>query len=271
MVTGGGTGIGFAIAERLVSRGATVALAGRREDVIAAAAGRLNESAGREVAVAAPADVTSSQDVAGAFAVAEEAFGALSILVNNAGAGSLCPIRFLEADIWDSTFATSAKSVFLCTREYVNRLVPTGRGGAIVNVTSLNGMAPGATAGHAAYASAKAAVHQFTRVAALELAEHGIRVNAVAPGSTRTPMFDDDAVNGPLGQAFIARTPLGRMGEPGDVADIAVFLCTEESRWLTGEQFAADGGVHLSGVPNFWETLRPVMEAVAAGNLGNAG
>jgi glucose 1-dehydrogenase len=129
-----------------------------------------------------------------------------------------------------------------------------GGGGAIVNTSSLN--AEAATEGLAHYCAAKAAVSQLTKVAALELAPLGVRVNAVAPGITRTPMSEGGFLGGRMGEEFLAHTPMGRFGEPEDIARAVTLLASEEAGWVTGVTLPVDGGGHLRGLFDYWNTMQ---------------
>jgi glucose 1-dehydrogenase len=142
------------------------------------------------------------------------------------------------------------KGTFLCTRAYARELRVGGGPGAIVNLSSLNATA--ATEGAADYCAANAGISQFTKVAALELAPHDVRVNAVAPGGTRTPMA---ASHARMREAFVERTPLGRFGEVEDIARVVLFLVSDLGAWITGTTIPVDGGAHIRGVHNFHEVL----------------
>jgi glucose 1-dehydrogenase len=250
VVTGGAQGIGLGIAEKLIGLGAGVTLLDINGDGACAAAERLNADAGERRAVAVAGSVAVADDVEAALDAAEEAFGIPQLLVNNAGIARLALIVDCEEAQWDATFDVHAKGTFLCTRAFARRLRNTDLPGAVVNLSSVN--YEEATEGAGDYCAAKAAISQFTRVAALELAPHGIRVNALAPGGTMTPMAEEHAR---MREEFIARTPLGRFGEVADIADAAAFLLSDEGRWITGVTLAVDGGLHLRGVHNFHAAL----------------
>jgi NAD(P)-dependent dehydrogenase (short-subunit alcohol dehydrogenase family) len=254
IVTGGGQGIGHAIAQRLIDHGASVLLFDLNEDVVSEAAGQLEATAGTGRAAAHSGSVAVAADVDAAFEAATERFGRPEILVNNAGWASLALIADLSEEDWDTAFSVCAKGTFLCTRAFARNAQEAGGGGAIVNISSLN--AEAATDGIAHYCAAKAAVSQFTKVAAAELAPLGVRVNAVAPGLTRTPMSEGGFMAGRMGEEFLGRTPLGRFGEPEDIAKAVTFLASEEAGWVTGVTLAVDGGAHIRGLHNYWETMQ---------------
>jgi 3-oxoacyl-[acyl-carrier protein] reductase len=249
VVTGGAQGIGLGIARQLIERGASVLLFDLNEDAVNEAAAGLDS----EKAAGFAGSVTSADDWAAAFDAAGEKFGPVSILANNAGWASMALVADLEEGDWDQCFDVCAKGTFLGTKEFARRAGEDG-GGAIVNTSSLN--AEAATDGLAHYCAAKAAVSQFTKVAAAELAPKGIRVNAVAPGITRTPMSEGGFLAGRMGEEFIAHTPMGRFGEPDDIARAVAFLASDDAGWVTGVTLPVDGGGHIRGLQNYWATMQ---------------
>jgi NAD(P)-dependent dehydrogenase (short-subunit alcohol dehydrogenase family) len=254
IVTGGAQGIGLAVAQRLLDDGASVLLFDLNPDGAEEARASLAAGAGDERVALYAGSVDSSADVDAAFDAATERFGVPQLLVNNAGWANMTLIVDTPEDEWDRVFSVCAKGTFLGTRAFARRAIEAGLGGAIVNTSSLNYEA--ATDGIAHYCAAKAAVSQFTKVAAAELAPHGIRVNAVAPGLTRTPMSEGGFLAGRMGEEFLARTPLGRFGEPEDIARAASFLLSEEAGWVTGVTLNVDGGAHIRGLHNYWATMQ---------------
>ena len=249
IVTGGGQGIGLGIARRLHAHGAGVVLFDTNGATVAAAAAALGE---RAVGVAG--SVTSVEDIGRALDAAAAAFGPATLLVNNAGVAFMTPIVDTPESDWQAIFDVCVTGTFLCTREFGKRAVAAGLPAAIVNVSSLNAFA--ATEGLAHYSSAKAAVVQFTKVAALEFAPHGIRVNAVAPGLIRTPLSEGGFLEGRMLEEFLAHTPLGRVGETDDVAKVVTFLCSDYAGWVTGVTLSVDGGSHIRGLHNYWATAQ---------------
>jgi NAD(P)-dependent dehydrogenase (short-subunit alcohol dehydrogenase family) len=238
MVTGGAHGIGLGVARALVEHGAGVVLF----DINGATAEEAAHVLGRK-AIACEGSVASAEDVARAFEIGYAAFGEPGILVNNAGNARASLIAGCTDEQWDETIAVHLKGTFLCTREFARRAREGDRGGAIVNLSSINHSH--ASEGSADYSAAKAGISSFTRIAALELAPYGVRVNAVAPGGTNTPMAERRAA---MRDEFVARTPLGRFGEVEDIARAVLFLVSDQAAWITGVTLPVDGGLHLRGL-----------------------
>jgi 3-oxoacyl-[acyl-carrier protein] reductase len=221
-----------------------------------AAAERLSLAHPGRRAVAFAGDVTSESAVAQAFDLASETFGPPRILVNNALYQYADLIVRMPVEEWKRVHEVIATGAFIATRE-LGRLFIEHRltGGAVVNVSTLNYKAPASTL--AAYCSAKASLSQFTQVAALEYATLGIRVNAIAPGLTDTELARGFFGSSPeVPQAFIANTPLRRIGSTADQARVAVFLASESAAWITGVTLVVDGGLHLLGVPDNWPLFK---------------
>jgi NAD(P)-dependent dehydrogenase (short-subunit alcohol dehydrogenase family) len=256
IVTGAGQGIGYDIASHLMAAGADVLVYEIEPQRAHSAAERLSAEHPSRRAVAFAGDVTDEAAVRAAFELAREAFGPPRILVNNALYQYPELIVRVPVREWERVFGVIATGTFLTTREFGRQFLEHGlEGGAIVNISTLNYTAPASLL--APYCSAKAAVSQFTRVAALEYASMGIRVNAIAPGLVNTELAAGFLGSSPeVPAAFIRNTPLARIGETADQARVAVFLASTAAAWITGVTLVVDGGLHLLGVPDNWELFK---------------
>jgi 3-oxoacyl-[acyl-carrier protein] reductase len=191
-------------------------------------------------ALAAPGDVSSSEGVEGVFHLAEAAFGMFDILINNAAIWPTAYVKDMTEEEWNRTFAINLTGPFLTCREAVRRWLAAGRTGRIVNVSSQAAF-HGSTTGHAHYASSKAGLVAFTVSLAREVARNGIHVNAVAPGMMVTDMAHDALAEDE--QRYIDRTPLGRIADPSEVANVVVFLASERASYMTGATVDVTGGM----------------------------
>ena len=238
-VTGAGSGIGRAIAMRFAEEGADLALVDLN-DAAAAQTAELVRGLGRRAEVFR-ADVAASADVEAAAAHAQAAFGRLDILVNNAGVTRDATIRKMTDEDWGLVIDIHLKGTFLCTRAVAPRIREAGRGGAIVNMSSISGKI--GNFGQANYASAKAGIVALTKVTAREYARYGIRANAIQPGLIDTPMTR--ALGEDILTERVAGTPLGRIGKPDEVANVALFLASDLASYVTGAVIEVTGGRHL--------------------------
>ena len=239
LVTGASSGIGAAAARRFAAEGALVAAAARREDRIASLAAELRE-AGSE-ALAVRCDVTEESSVARAVDEVVRTFGRLDGAFNNAGIGVVHrPLHETDAADFDRVLATNLRGPFLCMKYEIPAMLDAG-GGSIVVTSSVGGLAGGA--GNSAYATSKHGLTGLVRCAALDYARSGIRVNAIAPGPTRSEMFDRWMPTEEARAAMAAHFPLNYIADPDDMARAALFLLSDESRWTTGTVLACEGGI----------------------------
>ena len=238
LVTGAQRGIGRAIAVRFAQAGADVALNYLDDKAAAESAAAEIVALGRR-AVTLAADVAAPAEARSLVSAAERALGPLDVLVNNAAIFPRAPFLELTEDAWDTVLDTNLKSTFVCSQEAARRMVAAGRPGAIINISS--GAPYRGSMRATAYMASKLGIVGLTRGMARELAPHRIRVNAVAPGVTNTAMprlgNTEEALTA-LGRA----NPTGRLAEPNDIADVVVFLATDEARYVVGQLVHVNGG-----------------------------
>lgn len=241
VVTGGGAGIGRGIADGFAAFGASVALFERDPESAVRAASEIAATGAQ--ALACTVDVREGDAVAEAVRRTVERFGRIDILVNNAGGVFAAPFLETSEKGWDALYRANLKHIYHCSQQVGRQMVEQGQGGSIVNVVSIEGVR--AAPLYATYAAAKAGAINFTKTLALELAPHAIRVNALAPDICRTEGLEALMGDEALERARL-NVPLGRLGEPSDLAGAAVFLASDMSRYLTGETLHVDGGTHAS-------------------------
>jgi NAD(P)-dependent dehydrogenase (short-subunit alcohol dehydrogenase family) len=241
LVTGASRGIGQAIASRLATAGARVAVTSRRlEDAERVATTLGDGHRGYSM------DVTSSAAVDETVVRICSDMGVPTILINNAGVNRLGPTQTMSDEDWEAVIDVNLTGVFRCCRAVGSRMVEDRRG-TIVNIASIIGTGT-AMPWRAPYAASKAGVVGLTQMLAVEWAGAGVRVNAILPGPTMTPMVRDAIASGKVSERnVIDRTPAGRFGEAADVADAVLLLCTQESAFITGQSITVDGGYTMWG------------------------
>ncbi len=240
IVTGATSGIGEGIARLFASERAHVALAGRRTQLGQRVAGEIRDAGGRAFFV--QADDTDSNSVEELVRGAASKMGGIDILVNDAGNPVQGRMESLTEDDWDMAMDTNAKGVFLCSKAAIPHMVRE-KGGCIVNIGSVGGLK--GYPGGSAYAPSKAAVAMLTRIMAIEYGKDGVRANCIAPGSIETPAWGS-RVTGDIRNQIAKLVPLGRIGKPEDVAELALFLASDESSYITGTVIVIDGGQSAS-------------------------
>ena len=243
LVTGASSGIGRHLAELLAAAGAKVALAARRVDLLAEVSHDIAAAGGESLPISL--DVTRSDSVVAAVAKAESERGPLTILVNNAGVVVSKPLfEHTEAD-WDHVVDTNLKGAWLAGREFAHHLVGLKRPGRIINISSV--LASHTIGRVPAYCAAKAGLSHLTHVLAMELARHGILVNALAPGYVETD-FNRAFFHTEAGKALISRIPLKRRGQTEDLDGAVLFLASPASAYVTGAVIAVDGGHGVAAI-----------------------
>ena len=237
VITGGAQGLGFAIAQRFVAEGARVVLGDVNIDATQAAAEALG---GNEVALAARCDVTKAAEVDALVAAAVDGFGGLDIMVNNAGITRDATMRKMTEDQFDQVIAVHLKGTWNGLRA-AGAVMRENKRGAIVNMSSISGKV--GMVGQTNYSAAKAGIVGMTKAAAKELAYLGVRVNAIQPGLIRSAMTE--AMPQRIWDSKVAEVPMGRAGEPEEVANVALFLASDLSSYMTGTVLEITGGRHL--------------------------
>jgi 3-oxoacyl-[acyl-carrier protein] reductase len=237
LVTGASRGIGRAIAITLAGAGAQVVVNYRSQAEAAEEVVQIIQAAGGQ-AIAIQGDVAVAEDVERVFKGTLEQYGKLDILVNNAGITRDTLLLRMKEDDFDSVIATNLRGVYLCTKAAL-RPMTKARGGRIINITSVVGLM--GNAGQANYAAAKAGIVGFTKSTAREMASRGITVNAVAPGYIDTELTG--VLSDSVRQAILESIPLGRLGEPQDVANLVCFLASDAAAYITGQTLTVDGGM----------------------------
>ncbi len=242
VVTGGGTGIGRAIAQAFGNEGAKVGVVGRRREKLDETVRAVRDAGGEAISLVC--DVAKAQEARKAVADTEEEFGYVNVLVNNAGVLSVSTIESISEAEWDHVMATNLKGPFLMCRAALPAMRRAG-GGSIVNISSILGLV--AMKDRAAYCASKGGVTMLTKAMAMDHAYEKIRVNCICPSIVETELvrnlFSANEAGQKAREARLATLPLGRFGKPMDIAELAVFLASDESSWMTGTAIPLDGGL----------------------------
>lgn len=241
IVTGGGTGIGAAIARTFAREGAQVTITGRRKEILQEVADEIAAAGGHALAV--PGSVTEEADVQHAIQATLATFGRVDVLVNNAGsllhAG---PLHEMTDETWHGVLDVFLKGAFRFARAVIPHMQRQGKG-SIINIGSVLGLKASPAFPVHPYAVAKAGVAMLTRTIAVHYAKDGIRCNCIAPALTETPLTEPQLKDATARRAMEAQYPLGRLGRPDDIAQAALYLASDEALWTTGTILAVDGGV----------------------------
>ena len=237
LITGASSGLGVQFARALADNSAAIALVARRVERLEALKDEIEKKGGKAIAIAA--DVTDRVAMARAFDAAENAFGTVTILVNNAGIAHGGRATDMPAEEWRKVLGTNLDAVFFWAQEAARRMLAAKKQGAIINIASVLGLS--IAKGVVAYATAKAGVVQLTKALAVELAFKGVRVNAIAPGWFVTEI-NDEYLNSEAGTAIKREIPMGRFGKEGDLDGALLLLASDAGSYITGATIVVDGG-----------------------------
>jgi 3-oxoacyl-[acyl-carrier protein] reductase len=237
LITGASSGLGVQFARALTDSSAAIALVARRVERLEALKDEIEKKGGKAIAIAA--DVTDRAAMARAFDAAENAFGTVTILVNNAGIAHGGRATDMPAEEWRKVLGTNLDAVFFWAQEAARRMLAAKKQGAIINIASVLGLS--IAKGVVAYATAKAGVVQLTKALAVELAFKGVRVNAIAPGWFVTEI-NDEYLNSEAGTAIKREIPMGRFGKEGDLDGALLLLASDAGSYITGATLVVDGG-----------------------------
>jgi len=238
IVTGGGSGLGRVLAHRFAAEGAAVVVADIVRGRAVVVAEEILDEGGDSLAQTT--DVTDASEVKAMVEATREAFGPVDVLINNAAKATDADFLSLREGAWDQDVAITLKGPFLCSQAVLPDMVENGSG-VILNISSVNALG---YYGNEAYSAAKAGIISLTRSLAVRYGPSGIRVNAIAPGTLRTPAWEQRRRKNPeVFKRLMKWYPLGRVGEPEDVAGAALFLASDEAAWITGTVLPVDGGL----------------------------
>lgn len=238
IITGGGSGIGRVIARMFAAEGAAVVVADWDTGAAQDSAASIEAEGGRARAV--KADISAPDDVDYVISVALSTFGQIDVLVNNAAIADSDDVLLTEPAAWDHDVAVVLKGTFLCTRAVLPPMIKRQQG-VIISIASVNGMS---ALGNEAYSAAKAGVMNLMQGVAMRYGRHGIRANAIAPGTIRTPIWQERVDRDPqVFERLLKWYPLARIGEPEDVAKAVMFLASDDASWISGSVLRVDGGL----------------------------
>jgi len=238
IITGSGSGLGRVLAHSFAGEGAAIVVADVVDQLATTVADEISEAGGSSLAQIT--DVTNAADVEAMVGAARETFGSVDILVNNAAKATDADFLEVSEEAWDEDVAIALKGSFLCSQAVLGEMTEN-RSGVIINISSVNAFA---YFGNEAYSAAKAGIVNLTRSLAVRYGPFGVRVNAIAPGTLRTPAWEERRQKDPDVFDRVAKWyPLGRIGEPEDVAGAALFLASDEAAWISGAVLPVDGGL----------------------------
>jgi len=237
LVTGGSRGIGYAIAKKYAEAGATVAILSKNGNKAKEAAEKLNSHGLKSIGMGI--DMSKGDQASQAPKYVVEKFGKIDVLVNNAAVDLRMPALEVDEDIWNTTLDTNLKGMFFCAQSAGREMIKR-KTGSIINIASIQSVV--AQIGQAPYGASKAGIMMMTKVLALEWGPYNVRVNAIAPGSIKTDMNEEFLSKKENMQKNLSKIPLGRIGDPDDIAGITVFLSTNDAAYITGSLIIVDGG-----------------------------
>jgi meso-butanediol dehydrogenase/(S,S)-butanediol dehydrogenase/diacetyl reductase len=250
IITGAGSGIGRVMAKRFAGEGAKVAVVDWHADRADEVAAEIAQDGGQGAAIRS--DVSVGREVKSMIAEIESRLGPVDVLINNAAIADGDDLLEIDEPTWERDVSVVLKSVFLCSKAVLPSMIER-RTGVIVNITSVNGLS---ALGNEAYSAAKAGVINLTQGIAVRYGAHGIRCNAIAPGTIRTPIWQERVERDPaVFQRLVKWYPLGRVGEPDDIANAAMFLASDDAAWITGTVLRVDGGLLAGNLPMTRELL----------------